>query len=1316
MAGVGGFRIPLRAALADWQKDLKDFREMGRRAGTETGAVILKEMQGEFRRRQGALRELLASGIIDKKQFADLSRQAAREFNTGILTALKELRKAGKDNTEEFTRLQRTLKNVSSEGTRAFSQTAKGATTLGAGLRTARNAAVALIAALGVRRAIAFLRSTITDAETLTKSYLRLSSAAKLFGVDQSLLTDLAARARTEFALNAAAANELAVNVAKLSVLSGQAARSQELLGAALDLGAAQGLDAAAVGVALEQTLRGLDEGTDKLLQKNPSQIYADYAASIGTTAGRLTDLQQKQALFNAIITAGGKVQGAYSDVLESNVGKLNVWRQRLQTAREVIGSRLLPIVVDLTTKLAGPLSAAVSGLSFLFDQLTSPLDRVLLRMERLGVASELALPAILQSRIDAASQSVADLEAQFRKLDRPLGAFAPGAGVATGVLSGSGRGDPRDVLQLTRDVQAATEEYNRIRAEGDLKATADALDTLDIAKQKLVIAQEISKQEATGRQSEAALTGALARAELAGELAEIEARIQTLLAEMAQGVVSLAGLKQLEALKAEAEALGIQLGRVKAAADGPPVVPVDEAAVKAASDAAKQLATALAQVRAEAEAAASIGLVEGVEFPPSVVASLREVVALEQRLVQLRELRAKAGAQADPDADADIAREQARLDALKQSVGETLTDLKTRLSEIPEAMVQTVASVAPQFVRAFEPTFRTMEAGVVRVREAQEELDRALIAGDSAREQRARQALDRQRDALRETAAVLLRGLEQAGLPAERLTELVEKLNEGLAAVNANVETTGEGFGKLAGEIEVSLRGLLSVFETIDALPEAAKRALVGIIALVSGIQQLGAATERGGEGGTVSSITNVAGALGGLSAIAAAVGGIIGGLASQADAAREAARRMEQARVAFSRALDEFVRSAELSIRGTEFERSIAGIGTDTAGRVGEFGEKFGLPPGGAGVASQLAGSTDVEQIRRSLQHLLSTLTDPRAIAEFTKIIEGFELQVEAAAAALANQRAEFVRDLEVQRLRDAGLGDAADALEEAARWEEVRRRAIELGVDEGLVDAAKQEHELRRARDAEAEAAAEAAAEADRLAESLRSAAEAAAELARRSQDVLTGLIEDAAAVGLADPQEAFARRQASDRENFIAQLERLGLSPEEFAYYLGLFDTTQRKARDDFLAAREGGADDDLLGTGEPSARESGQSELVKSIVGIRSTEALTIADLTRSLLTEARLQTGYLASLANLRGYTPPAPGSFMPPSVSSQSVSNSSADVSVGPINVTVNSTGVGSRGETSTTISDEILRNLDQGIERRRLRVRNASGRPSLR
>src|SRR3990170_1474899 len=119
MGQAKGFRIPVRAALEQFQRDMRDMKEIGRRAGTETGDVILKEMKAEFQRRQGALREAVAKGVFDKEAAKRISRDFAKEFNVGILEALKQMRKAGKDTTDEFSRLQRSLRNVSTEGGRS---------------------------------------------------------------------------------------------------------------------------------------------------------------------------------------------------------------------------------------------------------------------------------------------------------------------------------------------------------------------------------------------------------------------------------------------------------------------------------------------------------------------------------------------------------------------------------------------------------------------------------------------------------------------------------------------------------------------------------------------------------------------------------------------------------------------------------------------------------------------------------------------------------------------------------------------------------------------------------------------------------------------------------------------------------------------------------------------------------------------------------------------------------------------------------------------------------------------------------------------
>ena len=62
--------------------------------------------------------------------------------------------------------------------------------------------------------------------------------------------------------------------------------------------------------------LLGIDEGTDRLFNRNPSALWKEYAASIGTTAGKLTDAQKQQALLSAALLEGAKVGGEYERFL----------------------------------------------------------------------------------------------------------------------------------------------------------------------------------------------------------------------------------------------------------------------------------------------------------------------------------------------------------------------------------------------------------------------------------------------------------------------------------------------------------------------------------------------------------------------------------------------------------------------------------------------------------------------------------------------------------------------------------------------------------------------------------------------------------------------------------------------------------------------------------------------------------------------------------------------------------------------------------------------------------------------------------------
>lgn len=175
-------------------------------------------------------------------------------------------------------------------------------------------------------------------------SMRRLEGTAKITGTPLETLTELAGSAKREFGLSTVQANSYATAVNNLATKAGYAGDKQELLAAMLDLGAAKGLTAAESLVAFEQSILGIDEGTDKLFGKNPSGLWADYAEQIGKAPGKMSDLDKSLVLVYATMEAGGKVQGSYSEWLQSSAGQTMLLTNRLQDAKVAFGEMLSPV------------------------------------------------------------------------------------------------------------------------------------------------------------------------------------------------------------------------------------------------------------------------------------------------------------------------------------------------------------------------------------------------------------------------------------------------------------------------------------------------------------------------------------------------------------------------------------------------------------------------------------------------------------------------------------------------------------------------------------------------------------------------------------------------------------------------------------------------------------------------------------------------------------------------------------------------------------------------------------------------------------
>lgn len=189
------------------------------------------------------------------------------------------------------------------------------------------------------------------DFREFENSTRKLNAASKITGTSLDDLNKISSDTKEAFKLSKQQANEFTIVLSKLTQKAGDLTKTQGAIAALLDLGAGQGLSAEQSLVAINQALLGIDEGTDKLFQKNPSVIYAAYAKEIGTTAGMLTDQQKAQALLNEVLSVGGKLLGQYENYLNTAGGQVDQFSTKTQELGTKVGEFLANI---LTPALIG--------------------------------------------------------------------------------------------------------------------------------------------------------------------------------------------------------------------------------------------------------------------------------------------------------------------------------------------------------------------------------------------------------------------------------------------------------------------------------------------------------------------------------------------------------------------------------------------------------------------------------------------------------------------------------------------------------------------------------------------------------------------------------------------------------------------------------------------------------------------------------------------------------------------------------------------------------------------------------------------------
>ena len=217
------------------------------------------------------------------------------------------------------------------------------------------------------------LQKAFEAADRFAAAAQKLDGTAKITGVSLDFLQGIADDAAKKFGLSKVQAADFAVEMAKLASKAGDVGKAAPALQAFLDIGAARGLTAEQTLKAVQQAILGIDEGTDKLFNANPSVLYDMFAASIGTTAGKLTDQQKAQALLNAAMEDGSKVQAAYSEWLQSVAGQAQMARNRSEEAYAALGTALGGFRIALAGVVewvAGKLSETVTAAQMLGNNL----------------------------------------------------------------------------------------------------------------------------------------------------------------------------------------------------------------------------------------------------------------------------------------------------------------------------------------------------------------------------------------------------------------------------------------------------------------------------------------------------------------------------------------------------------------------------------------------------------------------------------------------------------------------------------------------------------------------------------------------------------------------------------------------------------------------------------------------------------------------------------------------------------------------------------------------------------------------------------
>lgn len=324
------------------------------------------------------------------------------------------------------------------------------------GMRNLGSALAGLGAGAALTKLVREMQSVVAEANKLYNAFQGLNAVAKGFGIQsgeaQKAAQDLATRGFLTLTESV-----LAYKTAMSTGLGLE--ESTNLINSLADSAAYNRQSFYTMGGAIQASLDGIKNGNSVLsdavgVTKNLSVMQKEYAASIGTTAGRLTDAQKIQAAYYGFMREGAIFTGNADEAMQGFTGSQNRFTQATNEARVALGESFTPVV----QKTLEALTPVIIGLA---DFVTE--NKALVAGLATGTAGMLAFVTVLATVPPALALIKAGIVA--------LGASAGPIGLAIVAIGALAGGIGALVAKRGEDA-AATQEM--LKAQKELNALLD--------------------------------------------------------------------------------------------------------------------------------------------------------------------------------------------------------------------------------------------------------------------------------------------------------------------------------------------------------------------------------------------------------------------------------------------------------------------------------------------------------------------------------------------------------------------------------------------------------------------------------------------------------------------------------------------------------------------------------------------------------------------------------------------------------------------------------------------------------------------------